>query len=172
MGDDFYTRKFGGDRVTKRDVLHVVDGNPLATIVADLTCADNIPSDTFDCIIFTQTLEMIYDPRAALRHLYRILKPGGVLLSTSGGIKKIGRHEGVDPWGEYWHFTSQAVGRLFQEIFPAANVRVGVYGNVLATVATLHGLAAEELRQAELDYLDPDYEVLITVRAAKSGATL
>ena len=172
MGDDFYARKFGGDRVTKSDVLHVVDGNPLATIVADLTCADNIPSDTFDCIIFTQTLEMIYDARAAIRHLYRILKTGGVLLATSGGIKKIGRHEGVDPWSEYWHFTSQAVGRLFHETFPAASVRVGVYGNVLAAVAFLHGLAAEELRTEELDHLDTDYELLITVRAVKPEAIL
>ena len=171
IGDDFYTRKFGSDRVTKSDVLHVVEGNPLATIVADLTCADNIPSDTFDCIIFVETLEMIYDVRAALRHLYRILKPGGVLLSTSDGIKKIGRREGVDDWGEYWHFTSQGVRRLFQETFSPPNVSVGVYGNVLAAVAYLHGLAAEDLRQEELDYLDEDYEILVTVRAVKPGAT-
>ncbi len=172
IGDDFYTRKFGGDRVTQSDVLHVVEGNPLATIVADLTCGDNIPSDAFDCIIFTQTLEHVHDPRAALWHLYRILKPGGVLLSTSTGIKKIGRREGEDAWGEYWHFTSQTMGRLFRETFPAPNVRVGVCGNVLTTIAALHGLAAKELRQEELDYVDPDYEVVITVRAVKPGTTL
>ncbi len=172
IGDVFYTRKFGGDRVTKSDVLHVVEGNPLATIVADLTCADNIPSDAFDCIIFTQTLEHVHDARGALRHLYRILKPGGVLLATSTGIKRIGRREGVDAWGEYWHFTSQTMGRLFRETFPAPNVRVGVYGNILTTIAALHGLAAKELRQEELDYVDPDYEVVITVRAVRPGTTL
>ena len=34
------------DRVTKSDVLHVSEGNPNATIVADLTCAAHIPSDS------------------------------------------------------------------------------------------------------------------------------
>lgn len=36
-----------------------------ARIVADLTRADHVPSDTFDCIIFVraQTLQMIYDVR-------------------------------------------------------------------------------------------------------------
>jgi len=165
-----YTRKFGGDRVTKSDVLHVVPGNPKATILADLTCADHIPSDTFDCIICTQTLQMIYEVRAALRHLYRILKPGGVLLATSHGISRIARREGVDLWGEYWHFTSQALRRLLQETAPAAAVHLRVYGNVLAAIASLHGLAAEELRQRDLDYADPNYEVLIAVRAVKPAA--
>ena len=44
MGDAFYTQKFGGNRVTVSDVLHVVEGNPEATIVADLTCAHQISS--------------------------------------------------------------------------------------------------------------------------------
>src|ERR1044071_3308842 len=34
---NFYTRRYGQDRVTKSDVLHPVNGNPDATIVADLT---------------------------------------------------------------------------------------------------------------------------------------
>jgi SAM-dependent methyltransferase len=167
VGDDFYTRKFGGNSVTKSDVLHVADGSSAATVVADLTCADHIPSDTFDCIILTQTLQMIYDVSAALNHLYRILKPGGVLLVTSHGISKIGRREGIDHWGEYWRFTAQSSSRLFKEVFPGANISVKTYGNVLAAIAFLHGLAVEEMQKEELDYFDPDYEVLITVRAVK-----
>ncbi len=45
IGDDTYTRRFGGDRVSVSDVLHVTTGNPKATIVADLTRADAIPSE-------------------------------------------------------------------------------------------------------------------------------
>ena len=172
IGDNFYTRKFGGGRVARSDVLHVVEGNRKATIVADLTCADYVPSNTFDCIICTQTLQMIYEVRAALHHLYRTLKPGGVLLATSHGISKIGRRKGIDFWGEYWRFTAQSAQRLFEEVFPATNISVKTHGNVLAAIALLHGLAAEELRQEELDYFDPDYEVLVTVRAVKPNATL
>lgn len=167
IGDDIYTRKFGSNRVAKSDVLNLVPGDHRTTIVADLTRADNLPSDLFDCIIFTQTLQMIYNFRSALRHLHRILKPGGVLLVTTHGISKIGRREGIDQWGEYWHFTTQSMGRLFQEFFPAENVTVESRGNVLSTIAFLHGLAIEELSKEELDHHDPDYELLITVRAVK-----
>jgi len=167
MGDAFYINKFGGEGVTRIDVLHVAEGNPEATIVGDLTSADHIPSDSFDCIIFTQSLQMIYDMKAALRTLHRILKPGGVLLLTSHGISKIGRRLGRDDWGEYWHLTTQSLEALMQETFPGADSRIGSFGNVMSAVAYLHGLATEELAASELDYLDPDFEVIVTARVVK-----
>ena len=170
--DDSYTRKFGGARVTRSDVMNVIEGMPKTTIVADLTCADQIPSDQFDCIICTQTLQMIYDVRLALKHLYRILKPQGVLLVTWPGINKICRREGLDPWGEYWHATSQAIRRLFQDFFPADSFTIKTYGNVLSAITFLHGLSKEELHQEELDYFDQDYEVLVTVRAEKPNSAI
>lgn len=169
IAEDRYTRKFGGDRVSKSDVLHAEEGNPKATLVADLTNADSIPSETYDCIVLTQTLQFIYDVHAAMGHLHRILKPGGVLLATFAGISQISRYD-MERWGDYWRFTSLSAKRLFEEVFPAENVSVEAYGNVLAAVAFLHGLAAEELRRKELDHRDPDYEVLIAVRAVKSEA--
>jgi len=167
LGDAFYINKFGGDRVGEIDVLHYVEGNPQATIVADLTCADHISSDSFDCIILTQTLQMIYDMKAALRHMHRILKPGGVLLMTSHGISKIGRRLGRDDWGEYWHITTQSAERLFKETFPDSNITVRSYGNVFAAVCALHGIVSDEVAQKELDHNDPDFEVIVTVRAQK-----
>ena len=49
--DASYTRRFGGERVSTSDVLSLEEGNPSATIISDLTCADHIPSDSFDCVI-------------------------------------------------------------------------------------------------------------------------
>ncbi len=169
LGDPSYTKRFGGDRVTQADVLHVVAGNPIATIVADLTNADHIPSDSFDCIIFTQSLQMIYDMKAALRTLHRILKPGGVVLITSAGIAKIGRRLGRDDWGEYFHLTTQSLSAMLGETFPGARIDVASRGNVLAAIAFLHGLATEELSHAELDDTDPDFEVLVTARVQKAA---
>lgn len=169
LGDATYIKKFGDCRVTRIDVLHVVPGNPEATIVADLTCADHLGADTFDCIILTQALQMMYDMRAALGHLHRMLKPGGVLLMTSHGISKIGRRLGRDAWGEYWRITTQSAERLLAETFPGARIEVSSYGNVLAAVCALHGLAAEEVGQAALDYRDPDFEVIVTTRAVKAN---
>lgn len=167
MGDDTYLRKFGRERVERTDIFSYVE-SPEATIIGDLTRADHVPDDSFDCIVFTQTLQMIYDMRAALRHLHRILKPGGVLLLTSHGISKIGRHLGRDGWGEYWHISTQAATDLFAEAFPGAEVEVRSYGNVLAATCALHGLASEELTPRELDHVDRDFQVVVTVRAVKA----
>ena len=76
----------------------------------------------------------------------------------------------MDRWGHYWNFTTLSARRLFEESFPATTVMVKAYGNVLAAVALLHGLASQELQHEELDHHDPDYEVLITVRAVKDKA--
>lgn len=166
IADNTYTRRFGGDRVIKSDVLHVMEGHPTATIVGDLVCADHIPSDTFDCVILTQTLQFIYDVPAALRTARRILKPGGAVLATVPGITPISHYD-MERWGCFWAFTSLSVRRLFEEVFPATEIRIEVHGNVLAASAFLYGMAAEELQQRELDARDPDYEVIITVRAVR-----
>lgn len=168
--DSSYTVRFGGNRVQRSDVLHASDDNPEATIVADLTHADQIPSDSFDCIIFTQTLLFIYDVRSVINTLQRILKPGGIVLGTVPGITKISR-EDMRRSGQYWSFTTLSVQRLFEEAFPAEQVEVKAHGNVLTAAAFLYGIAAEELRKAELDYHDPDYEVVVTFRAAKPTAS-
>jgi SAM-dependent methyltransferase len=164
--EDLYTSRFGAGRVTKSDVLHVEPGNPAATIVADLTDAPQIPSDTFDCIVLTQTLNFIYDVRAAIATLYRILKPGGVLLATVTGISQISRGD-MDRWGHYWSFTTRSMHLLHAEVFPPDCVQVRANGNVLAAIAFLHGLASDELRKEELGHNDPNYQVLITARAVK-----
>ena len=164
--DDTYVRRFGGDRVSRIDVLHAVGGNPHATIVADLTRGDEIPSDTFDCLVVTQTLHFIYDLRAAVRTLHRILKPGGVLLATVPGITHIDRGE-MQRWGDCWRFTTMSVQRLLAEEFHG-DVSVRSYGNVLAAIAFLHGLATQEFREDELNHADADYQMLIAARAVKA----
>ena len=171
IGDDRYTRQFGGSRVSRSDGLPVSADNARATIVADLTRGEAIPADRFDCIILTQTLTFIFDLRAAVRTLRRILKPGGVVLATMGGITQSIRSP-TDRWDYQWGFTTHSARLLFEEHFPAANVHVESFGNVLAATAFLQGLATEDLRPEELDYHDPDYEFLIAVTAVKpAGAS-
>ena len=167
LGDPHYIETFGDGKVTQPEVLHVVAGNPVATIVADLTDAPHIPDNSFDCIIFTQSIQMIYDFRAALKTLHRISKPGGTVLIATAGIAKIGRRLGRDDWGEYWHFTSQSIEALAAECFPGASASVTTYGNVLAATAFLHGLAVEEMEPAELEHRDPDFEVIVAARITK-----
>jgi SAM-dependent methyltransferase len=169
IGDPDYTNRFGDDRVERADVLHYVEGNPLATIVGDLEDGAGIPSGAFDCVVLTQTLQMISDPRAAVRTLHRICKPGGVVLMTGHGTSKIARHIDRDDWGEYWRFTRLSAQLLFADVFGAENVSASSYGNVLSCTAFLHGVAAEELAPAEIDHRDRDFEVLVAVHARKGA---
>jgi SAM-dependent methyltransferase len=166
IGTDMYTLAIGVDRVSKSDILHVSADHPRATIVADLTAAEHVPSNTFDCIIFTQTLQFIFDIEAVVRTLHRLLKPGGVLLTTGSGIAQISRYD-MDHWGDYWRFTSASMRKLFMTVFPEPNIHIVAYGNVLAAIAFLHGLASEDLSQVDLDYHDQDYELLLGVRSQK-----
>ena len=166
IADDNYTRRFGGHRVTKSDVLHIEPGTPKATIVGDLTAADHIPADAFDCILLTQTLQFIYDVPSALKTVLRILKPGGVALVTIPGISPLSRYD-MERWGQYWNFTTQSARRLFEEVFPSNCVEIQAYGNVLVAAAFLFGMAEQELKREELHHHDPDYEVILTIRAMK-----
>lgn len=169
VGTNTYTRKYGADRVIQSDVLHVAEDRPHVTIIADLVNGEGLPSDAFDCVILTQTLQVIYDVRAALRTVHRILAPGGCLLATVPGISKISRYD-MDRWGHFWSFTTRSARRLLAETFSESDLQISAYGNVLATVAFLHGISATELSEEELQHIDPDYELLITVRALKSSA--
>jgi len=170
IGDPGYTSTFGGDRVTHSEVLHVSSDNPRATIVGDLATGKGIPEAAFDCMIITQTYQMIYDVESAISWTYSALKPSGILLATLPGISQISRYD-VDRWGDYWRFTDASARRLFGDVFGARNITVETHGNVLTAIAFLHGLSAEELREEELTYSDPDYQVTITLRAVKVEGT-
>jgi SAM-dependent methyltransferase len=160
-----YTTRFGRG-VERIDVLMATEGNPQATIVADLTDAPQIPSGAFDCVIVTQTLQFVFDVRAALATLHRVLAHDGVLLATVPGITKISPRED-EQYGEWWHYTARSARRLAEEAFGAGNVEVRSYGNVLSAAGFLYGLAASDLKPAELSAHDRLYEVIVGVRAVK-----
>jgi hypothetical protein len=166
IGDSTYVRRFACQKITRSEVLNVTPGNPAATIIGNFETGEGVPEGCFDCVILTQTLSFIYDIRAAMVNIYAALRPGGVVLGTLSGISQISRYD-MERWGDYWRFTSLSARRLFEEVFPPANIMVETHGNVLAATALLYGLATHELRLRELNFHDPDYEVLITVRATK-----
>ena len=166
IGDRTYTERFGGAAVVQSDVLHLTGDSPEATIVADLTDAPQIATDTFDCIILTQQLHFTFRMEAEVSELLRILKPGGSVLCTVPGISQISRYD-MDRWGDYWRLTSLSARELFETAFPAQSVHVETFGNVLAATGFLHGLAVSELSPAELDVRDDDYQLIVAVRATK-----
>ena len=167
VAESTYTGWYGGDDVTTSDVLYAAEGNPDATVVGDLTTGAGIPEAAYDCFICTQTLQFVYDVRAAVAGTRALLAPGGVLLATVPGISQISREDMRD-WGDWWRFTARSAQRLFGDVYGDDNVEVRQHGNVRAAAAFLYGLAAEDLDASALGAVDPDFHLLMTVRAVRS----
>jgi len=167
VGDSEYSRRFGGNKIERVDVLHATAGNKAATLVGDLTDCGTLPENSVDCFICTQTFGCIYDIDKAVLGAHHLLKPRGVLLATVSGIGQISRYD-MDRWGDYWRFTTAAADRLFREVF-TGGVETASYGNVLAATAFLQGLAVEDLPDpALLDERDDDYQLVVAIVARKA----
>ncbi len=162
--NDFTTR-YGGGRVERSDVVDLNPANPRATVVADLRQAITLASDTYDCVILTQTIHVIDDMRRVLEECQRVLKPGGVLLVTLPSASRVCLEYGRD--GDFWRVTEAGARALFAQVFPAELVEVRGYGNVFTSAAFLYGLACEELTAEELDAYDPYFPLVVGVRAVK-----
>lgn len=161
VGDDSYSRRFGGDRISRQDVLHIDD--PSATFVGDLGTQGLLPSSAFDCIILTQVLQYVFDVPAAVNQIRYALRPGGVALITVPGVAPISR----DQWREsfYWRFTEPSLTRLLTGVFDPASVVIAPFGNVYAASLFLHGAAVEEANRKKLQAVDPALAIVITARA-------
>jgi SAM-dependent methyltransferase len=163
VGDPVYTQRYG-EAVASVDVLDIDPSNPRATIVTDVTQLRGVAADSFDCIVFTQVLQLVYDVRSAMGSLARVLAPSGVLLATLPGIL---RTAPLKP--DYWRFTALSARRLAEEAFVGGRVDVSTYGNVLAATAFLYGLGQNDIDRATLGVRDPAFEVTVAVRAVKAS---
>jgi hypothetical protein len=163
--DSGYTHRFG-TAVTRAHVLDIDPANPEATIIADLSAADAVPADRFDCFLLTQTLQFIFDVRLAIFHVHRMLRSGGVLLVTLPVVSRIAPRYGLET--EYWRFTTASCRRLFADAFGPDRVTVSAVGNLLACIAFLSGVAIEEVPRRKLRSNDPHFPLLICVRCVKA----
>jgi glycosyltransferase involved in cell wall biosynthesis len=160
--EDSYTSKYGSKQVSKLDILHIDNSNPKATIVADLTKPNDIPSNTFDCIICTHVLHVIYDLKKAISELHRILKKGGILLVAVPAVSM------CDPqWHELWRFTEEGLRKTLESSFQKSTIITHAYGNALTAAGQIMGFAKEEYTEQELAYHDLRFSLEICARAVK-----
>ncbi len=167
-----YTKRFGGDRVSQSDVLHPDAAWPEATLHGNLTDPSAFEANQFDCVILTQTLHLIYNMRAVLKTVEKILKPGGILLATAPCISKIYQlneppHLKLDQ--DSWRMTKWSFGKVLSEFFPEEQVHVSAAGNLVVNAAFLYGLAAEDLPSAILHQSDSDNEMILLATAVKQS---
>ena len=167
IGDNFYTLQYGGNRITKSDVLHVDPNHKEATIIGDISHAPQIPDNTFDCIILTQTLHLIYNYNDALQTCLRILKPNGTLLMTVPGISPIDHDEWGDVW--YWSFTDRSMKKIMAGVFQNSNIEIETYGNVFIASAFLYGLGMNDVPKEKFEYIDDHFQVIVSIKAVKNS---
>jgi len=165
-------QEYGSRTVERADALDLTAHGPEITVVADLSRADHIPSDTYDCFVNQFTMHVIFDVEAALYHSVRILKPGGVLLINFACVdyyfpRGLDMHTGA-PLFVFWWFTPIQVENMLHRIGLAqADYELTLYGNLFARIAYQLNLPAEELTRHELDYVDPGHPLLICARVTK-----
>ena len=167
VGGSYYGRRFSGGEVKSFDALHVVPGTKGITIIGDLTDTATLPANSFDCFICAQTFQYIFDVRKAIEGAHYLLKPGGVLLATVPGISQISSKD-AESFGEYWRFTTDSLQKLFEPVF-RGGLEIKSFGNVMAATAFLQGVSVEDLPDRTLlDHPDPEYQLLLTIRAKKA----
>lgn len=165
-------RQYGGDALTHADAIDLVAHSPEITVVADLSRADHVASDRYDCFVNQFTMHVIYDVEAALFHSIRMLKPGGVLLVNfpcldyyfpTGLDMDTGGRLFVFRW-----FTSIEVENLLRRMgLDDKDYRLDSFGNLFTRVAYQMNMPAEELTRRELEYADAGHPLLICARVVK-----
>ncbi|SDT86160.1 Methyltransferase domain-containing protein [Verrucomicrobium sp. GAS474] len=165
FSEDRYATRHGGARVTKLDIVDLEATNRAATIVADLTKPNAVPSAAFDCILCTHVLHLVGDYPAMLAEFHRMLKPGGVLLVA---VPQMSMAAAKDmPWIEFWRFTPVGLGLALEKDFGPGAAAIRGYGNSLTSAAEIRGLAAEDMTERELLVDDNRFAVEVCGRVVR-----
>ncbi len=146
-----------GSGVTAADTLDISpEFRP--TYCCDLASATPVPDGSYDCFVLPNTLCFLRNLDAALREARRIVKRGGVILATVPGLVPL-----TPDVEDYWHASADGWRVVAARVWPDCETTIESHGNCLAAAASMYGIAAEELAEAELDANDPRYPVLATI---------
>ena len=172
VGETATIRAYGDDALTQAHAIDLAPHNDDVRVVADLSRADHIAADQYDCFVNQFTTAVIYDIDAALFHAIRLLKPNGVLLVNFWCVDFY-LHRGLDmgtgePLYMYHWFTPIQVQNMLRKLgLGDDDFALTIYGNLLTRMAFLMNVPAREFTQAELDYQDPGQPLLICARIVK-----
>lgn len=70
----------------------------------------DLPSGSVACVVLTEVLEHVYDPRAVIAECHRLLQPGGHVMGSVPFAR--GEHEAPH---DFYRYTSFALRRLFTD---------------------------------------------------------
>lgn len=127
----------------------------------------DLPAESFDVVVMADVIEHLLDPRQTLRHIHRVLRPGGRLLLLTPDVgSPAARLLGPRWWGllddHYFYFSRRTLRRFlgeegfaveriaaFGRAFPLSHwvFKLAPYGR------TLHAAAARAARALRIDGL-------------------
>jgi len=164
-----YLQKYGAGRLRRVEVIDIDPANPRATLIADLAEPDSLPSASFDCLVVLQTLQYTEQPEVALAGCLRALRPGGTLLVAVPALAPHDQREAET--ADHWRFWPAGVESMLRRLAPDMRHQVSGYGNLVAALAFLHGLSAEELESSELLANDPRFPIVVCARTDRPGTS-
>jgi hypothetical protein len=111
----------------------------------------DLPSGSIACVVLTEVLEHIYEPRAALLECHRLLEPGGYITGSVPFAR--GEHEAPH---DFYRYTSFALRRMFTDSGFVVR-ELDYVGHTAATAASAFaetlGLADKALQKIGLGVL-------------------
>ncbi len=172
IGETATIRQYGGAALEQADAIDLAAHSPEVRVVGDLSRADHVPSDTYDCFVNQFTTAVIFDIDAALYHSIRLLKSGGILLINFWCLdfylyRGLDMGTGAPLYMYRWFTPIDVENRLCGLGLTTADYTLQVYGNLLTRMAFLLNLPARELTPEELEQTDPGQPLLICARIQK-----
>jgi hypothetical protein len=165
--DDTYSRTYGGTNVTSTLVVDIDGTNPRADLVVDLCTPGALRGEQVDTIVLTQTIGLLPDSTTALVNFWGALRPGGVMLITNNVV---GRVVPADQGVDVVRHTPLGLRLTVERVLPDALVDEHGFGNLVTSIALLHGISAEELTGEELSFCDPTFPTSCAVVVRKPDA--
>jgi SAM-dependent methyltransferase len=143
-----------GGKLINREVYGFADATEYRTL--DLP---GVADESFNSVIAFHVLEHCERPDRVIENVRRWLVPGGTALVAVPTVQRVHAFP-----RDYWRLLPDGLRSLFR-VFDSS--RSYVYGNLAAVIASMCGIAAEELGSEELDRFHPDYPVLACVAARR-----
>jgi len=159
--DSHYTKMFGNGKVSRFDALDIFPSKK-ANIHGDLRNLIQVKSNVYDCLIITQTFNVVDDYYSTISESYRILKPGGVLLVTMPTISPCQNLK-----VNMWRFSNEGMKYAISKYFGEKNVLSSGYGNLEAVKAFWVGLAKEDMTEKEISEKTNNIPLIIGAVAIK-----
>ena len=166
--DNTYTKRYGGENVTRSIVMDYDSKAPDIDFNIDLESGRGVRDGIADCFICTQTLMYIFDLKAAAKNICRLLKPGGTALITCSGLSQNSRRC-MENYGVYWAINEAVFQKMFAPETDMRVVSTGTYGNVKTVTAHINGLCVEDLCREDFERKDICYPLIVYVVVRKNG---